>query len=317
MWATLPIPLPNPIARRKARRGFTIVELLIVIVVIGILAGIIIVAYNGIQQRAVVASLQSDLDGAAKQLAIDQVTNGTFPATPAAANGGQGLKVSPNNSFSYTVNNSANPQTFCIASTNGSTIYSVTSTNNTPTTGGCVITNLMPNPNFGSGLTGGYGYNGSNGTGSISLSTDRAHVGTQSLKVVASNTAANNGLYMGADSSVAGTYTFSAWVYIPSTGGFTTLIPAVGSSVFTPGQLITARDQWVRVSIVAPVSTSGVAWYFYDYGGVGSEATGNVFYVNQTMQTQGSNLYNYADGSSLNWTWNGTANASTSTGRQL
>jgi hypothetical protein len=175
----------------------------------------------------------------------------------------------------------------------------------------------MPNPNFGSGLTGGYGYNGSNGTGSISLSTDRAHVGTQSLKVVASNTAANNGLYMGADSSVAGTYTFSAWVYIPSTGGFTTLIPAVGSSVFTPGQLITARDQWVRVSIVAPVSTSGVAWYFYDYGGVGSEATGNVFYVNQTMQTQGSNLYNYADGSSLNWTWNGTANASTSTGRQL
>jgi prepilin-type N-terminal cleavage/methylation domain-containing protein len=79
MWATLPIPLPNPIARRKARRGFTIVELLIVIVVIGILAGIIIVAYNGIQQRAVVASLQSDLDGAAKQLAIDQVTNGYIP----------------------------------------------------------------------------------------------------------------------------------------------------------------------------------------------------------------------------------------------
>ncbi len=34
------------------RRGFTIVELLIVIVVIGILAAITIVAYNGIQQRA-------------------------------------------------------------------------------------------------------------------------------------------------------------------------------------------------------------------------------------------------------------------------
>ena len=36
----------------KTKSGFTIVELLIVIVVIGILAAITIVAYNGIQQRA-------------------------------------------------------------------------------------------------------------------------------------------------------------------------------------------------------------------------------------------------------------------------
>ena len=36
----------------KQKSGFTIVELLIVIVVIAILAGITIVAYNGIQQRA-------------------------------------------------------------------------------------------------------------------------------------------------------------------------------------------------------------------------------------------------------------------------
>lgn len=37
---------------RRKQTGFTIVELLIVIVVIGILAAITIVAYNGIQQRA-------------------------------------------------------------------------------------------------------------------------------------------------------------------------------------------------------------------------------------------------------------------------
>ena len=43
------------------RRGFTIVELLIVIVVIAILAAITIVAYNGIQQRARVTALWSGI----------------------------------------------------------------------------------------------------------------------------------------------------------------------------------------------------------------------------------------------------------------
>ncbi len=39
-------------AKQIHQRGFTIVELLIVIVVIGILAAITIVAFNGVQQRA-------------------------------------------------------------------------------------------------------------------------------------------------------------------------------------------------------------------------------------------------------------------------
>jgi prepilin-type N-terminal cleavage/methylation domain-containing protein len=43
------------------QKGFTIVELLIVIVVIGILAAITIVAYNGVQQRATASATQSDL----------------------------------------------------------------------------------------------------------------------------------------------------------------------------------------------------------------------------------------------------------------
>ncbi len=42
------------------QRGFTIVELLIVIVIIGVLAAVVIIAYNGIQNRAQVAKIQTD-----------------------------------------------------------------------------------------------------------------------------------------------------------------------------------------------------------------------------------------------------------------
>lgn len=41
--------------------GFTIVELLVVIVVIGILAAISVVSYNGVSKKAVEASLVADL----------------------------------------------------------------------------------------------------------------------------------------------------------------------------------------------------------------------------------------------------------------
>lgn len=42
-------------------RGFTIVEHLIVIVVIGILAAIVIVAFNGVQQKARDMSREADI----------------------------------------------------------------------------------------------------------------------------------------------------------------------------------------------------------------------------------------------------------------
>jgi len=61
--------------------GFTIVELLVVIVVIGILAAITIVSYTGISGKATVASVQSDLVSAKKQLALYYVDHGVYPAS--------------------------------------------------------------------------------------------------------------------------------------------------------------------------------------------------------------------------------------------
>lgn len=68
----------------KPARGFTIVELLIVIVVIAILAAIAVVAYNGVQERATLASVQTDLRSLGQAMHMYHATEGHYPASHAA-----------------------------------------------------------------------------------------------------------------------------------------------------------------------------------------------------------------------------------------
>lgn len=60
-------------------RGFTLVELLIVIVVIAILASISVVAYNGIQERARDTVRKNDIANITKALEIYYIKNGQYP----------------------------------------------------------------------------------------------------------------------------------------------------------------------------------------------------------------------------------------------
>ena len=67
------------------QKGFTIVELLIVIVVIGILAAITIVAFNGVQQRANNTKFANMVGQYAKALSIYATEKSAYPGVVAAS----------------------------------------------------------------------------------------------------------------------------------------------------------------------------------------------------------------------------------------
>ncbi len=64
---------------KNKRSGFTIVELLIVIVVIGILAGLVIVTFNGIQQKGRNTERTTDIKAIEAQIEAYNSQNGRYP----------------------------------------------------------------------------------------------------------------------------------------------------------------------------------------------------------------------------------------------
>lgn len=101
------------------KKAFTIIELLVVIVVIGIIASVIIVSFSGISQRASIASLQTDLSNSSKIIEIQKSsTDDLYPTSIS----GLGLKGSSGNSYTYIP--SSNRDAFCLQTSSGGLIYS-------------------------------------------------------------------------------------------------------------------------------------------------------------------------------------------------
>jgi prepilin-type N-terminal cleavage/methylation domain-containing protein len=65
--------------KQKKQQGFTIVELLIVIVVIGILATLVIVTFTGIQQKARNSQRQTDINAIASHVEAFYAQYGYYP----------------------------------------------------------------------------------------------------------------------------------------------------------------------------------------------------------------------------------------------
>lgn len=118
-----------------SQKGFTIIELLIVIVVIGILSAVVLVSYNGIQNRAKAGAAESAArQGFTKIQQYFYFNDESFPTDLASA----GLSDNNDTTFQYSVNNGVLPKTFCLTATVGEFSYYVSEEEGTPIAGACV-----------------------------------------------------------------------------------------------------------------------------------------------------------------------------------
>lgn len=120
--------------------GFTIVELLIVVVVIAILAAITIVSYSGISNRANDTAVQSDLSAMAKKLQIYQADQGVYPDTNVeaqVAKAFEGFKASRN---SYVTAGTNVNLVYCTSSSDRN-LFAIVGWSKSSTSKGFYITN--------------------------------------------------------------------------------------------------------------------------------------------------------------------------------
>jgi len=308
-------------------RGFTIVELLIVIVVIAILAAITIVAYNGIQNRAKHSAVQSAAKQASTKIQAYAVQNSDqYPSDANAA----GLPTADSGMYQWSVNNNATPRTYCVTVTAQNISYYVSNTNSTPILGGCAghsqngvptITNLITNPAIRTNSVGwGTQAAGASG-GAISGQGSLSFLGLSTAYRV--STTATSGWWRARVLAIPveanQTYYLSAYLRPSVTLSTTVIIQWIGPSGLLSEKAgvseLHTSNTWARriVSGSAPAEATSANLFFGVSSGT-PVADGTVFDVTAAMFYKGTVESQYADGNTADWLWNGTPNNATSIG---
>ncbi len=307
------------------RHGFTIVELLIVVIVIAILAAITIVAYNGIQNRAKASAAQASAKQAFTKIQTYATTNAEqYPSSIAAA----GLSSTGDTTYRYSFDNITRPKSFCVTATTNTVSYYVSNLTSSPVEGMCTghdapqgasITNFVQNPNANTSTTGWVARTNATITATPTSPIDGANsILLTATNVGASVIAAPYGTTF-LPVSVGQPYVGSMYVKpLDVAGVFRLVIDWYNGTTYVDafqGQPQTVNvGETARLSALATAPANASRAQIYTIvGGTGGVA-GNRWLVDNAMFYQGTALYGYADGDSPGWAWNGTVNSSSSTG---
>ncbi len=299
------------------RRGFTIVELLIVIVVIAILAVITIVAYNGIQNRAKDSAVQSAaLQAGKKVLSYAPLNADAFPLETTFR---QDLGLPQNTTqltYDYFVTDTRKAFCMSVADTTKNPEVAYSFTQDGKIVGGRCVKNLITNPNFNQSGTGWSVYQTAIGerqaTGGVNDSGRFALRKTSTATDALAQLILNSGAVVGGAS-----YAVSYWVWgevAQSTQGFS----GVQENTNTWRQIVTlptgtvASTSPVRRSITGVAMSDVLPTTRFVLRASNSDSV-TLFYDN-VMLTAGSVVYSYGDGDQPNWSWSGSAGTSTSFG---
>ncbi len=314
----------------STRRGFTIVELLIVIVVIAILAAITIVAYNGIQNRAKQSAAQQAVSQANKKVLAYAIQNSDMYPTSLTVAG-----ITNTDGLQYSYDNDASPRTYGITATNGNFSYYLSSTVTSPTSGGypghgqngvAAITNLITNPGAETSTA---NWAPSGGV-TITRTSAWKSTGTYSFMLSASGTTNTGDMRIGNGGVTAFPFgTMQAGKTYSMTARVNEPVAFTGSYDRGPGILFwysTNGSTWVEAHGPKVPNATGTQTASYTFTipanatgaligvGAASSTADQIVYYDSFMLTESSSPYTFRDGNSTDWAWEGTPNLSRSFG---